>query len=71
MLTAQFPLAQLNLQRLLPFSSTQVIQPHEKDDEELKVFPFFQEVLWESSEEDHCMSDPVLLLVPPSSFPPY
>ena len=68
-LTAQFSLTQLCLCRLLPFSSTQVVLPHEKDDEEIKVYPFLQQVLWGSSEEDHCLSDPVLLLVPPSSLP--
>ena len=68
--SGQFPLDQLCLCGLLPFSTTEVILPHEKDDE-LKVYPFFKEVLWESSEKNHHMSDPVLLLVPPSSFPPY
>ena len=71
MLATQFPLACLCLCRLLPFLSTQVVLLHEEDDEELKVYPFFQEVLWESSEEDFCLSDHVLLLVSPSSFSPH
>ena len=58
MLGAQFSLAQLHLCRLLPFSSTQVVLPCEKDNEELKVHPFLLEGLWESS-EDHHLSDPV------------
>ena len=69
-LTAQFPPAQLCLCRLLPFSSTQVVLPCKKDDNELKVYPFFQEALGECSKKDHCLLDPVLLLVPPSSFHP-
>ena len=34
----------------------------------LKIYPILQEALWESSEEDHCLSDPVLLLVTSSPF---
>ena len=71
MFAAQFPLAWLWLYRLLPFSSTQVVLPCERDDRELKVYPFLQEALWESSKEDHHLSDHILLLVPPSSFSPH
>ena len=35
---------------------------------ELKVYSHSQEVLWESSEEEHCLSDPVLLLIPSSAL---
>ena len=28
-----------------------------------KVFPHFQDALWQSSEEMHCLSDPIWLLV--------
>ena len=35
--TAQFPLAQLHLCRKLPYSSTEVIMPCEKESEELKA----------------------------------
>ena len=54
---------------ILPYSST---LPCVKEEEGLKVYPFLKEALWESSEEDHCMSDscaavdPSLLL--PSSL---
>ena len=70
-LAAHLPLAWLCLCRLLSYSSTQVILPFEKDDKELKVYPFFPEAFWESSEEDHHLSDLVLVSVPPSSFPPH
>ena len=66
--TTQFPLYCLYFWQLLPYSLTQVVLPHEEEDEELKVYPFLQEALWESSEEEHHLSDPVLLLVPPSPF---
>ena len=66
MLTAQFPLDQLCLWQLLPYSPTQVILPCEAEDEELKVYPILQEALWKSSEEDHHLSDPILLSGPPS-----
>ena len=51
-LTTQFPFSCLHLCRLLPFSSTQVVLPCKKDDEELKVYPFLWEALWDSSEGD-------------------
>ena len=34
----------------------------------LKVFSQFQEVLWPSSEEEHCLSNPISLLVPLSAL---
>ena len=34
----------------------------------LKVYPILQEALWESSEEDHHLSDPILLSVTSSPF---
>ena len=67
-LTAQFPLDQLCLWWLLPSSQTQVVLPCEAEDEELKDCPILQEMLWESSEEDHHVSDPILLSGPPSPF---
>ena len=67
----QFPLTWLCICRLLPFLSTQFILLHENVEEELKVYPFLWEALCESSKDDHCLSDPVLLLVPPSSFHPH
>ena len=57
-LTTQFPLAQVHICRLLPFSSPQVALLCKKDDKELKVYPFLQEALWENSKEDHHLPDP-------------
>ena len=37
----------------------------------LKVFPHFQEALWQSSEEEHNLSDPFSLSVPLSAIHPY
>ena len=71
MLAVHFPLAQLCLCRLFHFSFTQVVLPCRRDDKEIKVYPFLWEALWESSKEDHCLSDLVLLSVPPSSFSPH
>ena len=67
--TAQFPLAWLCICKLLPYSSTWVILQCKKEGEGLKVYPFLQEALWESSEEDHYLSDPMLLSVPPLLLP--
>ena len=66
-LTTQLPLDQL-CPAVAPNSPTQDILPCEAEDKELKVYPILQEILWESSEEDNCLSDPILLLVPPSPF---
>ena len=44
-LTAQFPLDQLCLWQLLPYSPTQVILAQEAEDEGLKVYAIFQEAL--------------------------
>ena len=43
--SAQFPLDQLCLCRLLPYSDTKVVLPWEEGEEGLKVYPFFQESL--------------------------
>ena len=67
-LTAQFPFDQMCLLWLLPYSPTQVVLQNKAEDEELKVYPILQEALWESSKEDHHLSDPILLSVPPSPF---
>ena len=67
-LTAQFPLDQLCLWQWLSYSPTLVILLHEAEDKELKFYPIHQEMLWESSEEDLHLSDPILLLGPPSPF---
>ena len=33
--------------------------------------PHLPEILWESSEEEHCLSDPISLSVPMSAPPPH
>ena len=63
-LSTQFPLDWLLLCRLLPYSDTEVVLPWEEGEEGLKVYPFFPKTLWKSSKEEHCLSDPILLLVP-------
>ena len=63
-LATQFPLDQLCLWWLLPYSPTQVVLPCEEEDGELKIYPFLQEALWESSEEEHHLLEPTLLSVP-------
>ena len=57
--SAQFP----HLCRLLPFSGTEMLLPCEEGEVGLKVCPLFWEVLWKSSEEEHCLSDPVSWLI--------
>ena len=66
-LAAQFPSEWLCLWCLLLYSQTHVILPCEEEGEKLKVYPILQEALWDSSEERHCLSDPILLMV--LSFP--
>ena len=61
---AQFALDQLCLYRLLPLSDTEVVLPPEEEEMGLKVFHYFWEALWQSSEEEHHLSDLILLLVP-------
>ena len=69
--SAQFPLDWLCVCRLLPFSETEVVLPREEGEVGLKVFSHSQEVLWQSSEEEHHFSDPVLLSVPFSTLLPH
>ena len=35
------------------------------------MYPHFPEILWESSEEEHHLSDPISLSVPLSASPPH
>ena len=63
--TIYFPLALLCLHMLPLYSSTQVILPCKREGYGLKVYPFLLETLWESSEEEHLLSHPVPLSVPP------
>ena len=65
--SAHFPLDWIHLHRLLHFSDTEMVLPQEEGDMGLKVFPHFQEALWQSSEEEHCLSNLISLLVPSSS----
>ena len=48
---------QLCLPRLLPYSTSEVVLPWEDGEEGLKMYPFLQETLWESSKEKHPLSD--------------
>ena len=41
-----------------------MVLPHEEGEMGLKVFPNFQEALWQSSEEEHNLSNPLSLSVP-------
>ena len=68
---AQFPLDQLHLCRLLPYSDTEVVLPWEEGEVGLNIFPYFQEALWQSSEKEHHLSDPILLSAPLSASPPH
>ena len=67
-LTIQFPLAQLCLCRLLPYSPTQIVFPWEKEGDGLNIYPVPMETLWESSEEEHHFS-PFCYCQSPSSPP--
>ena len=49
---------------LLPYSQTHIILPCEEEVKKLKVYPILQEALWDSSKEEHCLSDPILLMMP-------
>ena len=69
--STQFPLDQLHICKLLPFPETEVVLPQEEVEVGLKVFPLFQEALWQSSEEEHCLSDAIPLLIPSSALHPH
>ena len=69
--STQFPLDQLCLCRLLPFSDTEVVLPQEEGEIWLKVFLHFWEALWQSSEEEHHLSNPISLSVPSLAFHPH
>ena len=40
-----------------------MLLPHEEGEARFKVYPHTREVLWKSSEEEHCLSDPVSLSI--------
>ena len=69
--SAQFPLDWLCPCRLLPFSETEVVLPHEEGKVGLKVYPHSQEGLGKSSEEEYHFSDHVLPLIPFLDLLPY
>ena len=52
-------------------SEPEVVLPCEEGGVGLKVFPHCPEVLWQSSEEEHYLSDPVSLSVPSSTLLPH
>ena len=47
-----------------PLPDTEVVLPWQEGDLGLKVFPHFQEALWQSSEEQHYLSNPISLSFP-------
>ena len=63
-LTAKFPLGLLHLHWLLPYSSTQVMLPHEKEGDKVNISLFLAGTLWQSSEEEHHLSHLLPLSVP-------
>ena len=67
--SVQFPLGQLCLCRLLPYSDIEEVLSWEEGKVGLKVFPYFQKVLWQSLEEEHCLSNLISLSVPLSASP--
>ena len=68
--SAQFLLEHLCLQRLLPFAKDEVVLPCEVGRAGLTVYPPTPEVLWHSTEDKHCLSDPFSLSVGASGLHP-
>ena len=62
--STQFPLDEMHLCWLIPFSRTKVLLPHEEGEDRLETYSHLPEILWESSEEEHCISDLNSLSVP-------
>ena len=52
-LTTKFPLSQLCLHMLLPYSPNHIILPQEKEGDGIKINTLLVETLWESSKEEH------------------
>ena len=69
--SGQFPLDRLHLHWLIPFSRTEMLLPCEVGEERLEMYPHLSEILWESLEEEHHLSDLISLLVPMSAPPPH
>ena len=64
--STQFPLGCLHLQKLLPFSKTEVLLPHEEGETGYRTYPLSWEILWKYSEEENCLSNLVSLSMPSS-----
>ena len=69
--SAQFPLDRLCLCWLITFSRTDVLLTHEEGEERLEMYPHLPEILWDSSEEEHHLSDPSSLSVSMLTLPPH
>ena len=61
----------LCLCRLLPFSEAKVVLPHEEGEVGLKVYPIPERFYGKASEEEHCLSDLISLLIPSSALLPH
>ena len=69
--SAQFLLDWLHLYRLLSFSDTEVVLLQEEGEMGWKVFPHFQEALWQSAEQEHHLFKLISLSVTSSASPPH
>ena len=69
--SAQFPLNHLHLQKLLPYSKTEVLLPHEEGEIGYRTYPLSQEVLWKCSKESCHLSNPVSLSMPSPAPAPH
>ena len=69
--SVQFPLDWLHLCGILPFLGMECLLPCEEGEVGLKLYPFSWELLWKSSKEEHCLSDPVLLSIPLLALHPH
>ena len=63
--SVQFLLDRVHLCWLLPVSRTDVLLPHEVGEEGYETYPHLPEFLWDGSEEEHHLSNPISLSVPP------
>ena len=64
------PTCSAALAQVAPILSHSRLSFHDRQEgDDLKIYPFFMETLWESSEEEHCLSHPLALSVPIVSLP--
>ena len=68
--STQFPLNCLYLWKMLSYSKTEVLLPHEEGEMGYRTYPISQEVLWKCSKDSHCLSKPVSLSMPSLAPPP-